>query len=183
MSKQLSLVWRPLEILANRLGFRIEVVTLDYLPSCINFSEATFIGGRVRVWSFECFHVDMNAVPHDSCRRLGPKDGDTSAESHGRTLCRYWVQLSASRSEVIQTSDDPASNNSLSDRGRDICDNRHNRIEVHKHEDSRNNIDKEGDSKIGQSVSEDEFNKSRTISGRIEKLVSRQHQDEQVEPH
>lgn len=62
--------------------------------------------------------------------------------------------LSTSRSKVTQTPDDPASNNLLeilvrehekmkyfiiitnswSDRGRNICDNRHNRIKVEEHE-------------------------------------------------
>ena len=39
------------------------------------------------------------------------------------------------------------------------------------------------DGKINQSVIEDKYNKLRTTSGRIEELVTRQYQDNQVKDH
>ena len=47
---KLSLVWRPLEVLANDLGFRIKLVIRDYLPGRVILDE-------VFIWRFECFHL------------------------------------------------------------------------------------------------------------------------------
>jgi len=147
-----ELVWRPLEVLANGLSFRIRVAAGGYLPGRVILDVAAFVGGR-----FEGFHMDMDTIRlQDSSRNLRPEARYVRTESDSRTLCRYREQLlSTTRSEVTQTPDDAGSDNSRSDRGRDVCDNRHDRVEVEKHEDSCKEVDQEGDDKINQSVVED----------------------------
>lgn len=49
---KLSLVRRPLEVFANHLGLRIELVIRDYLPGRIIFDDDATFNRR-----FECFHL------------------------------------------------------------------------------------------------------------------------------
>lgn len=54
---KLSLVRRPLEVFTNNLGFRIELVICDYLPSRIIFDDEATFNRR-----FECFHLKESMI-------------------------------------------------------------------------------------------------------------------------